>query len=58
MRLINWIDKVNYVHLCLGRRALVLVRYEVYVYEAYKLDSQGQLCLPMLGEESFSFSKI
>jgi hypothetical protein len=47
-----------HIHLCLGRRALVLVRYKVYVYEAYKLDSQGQLCSPMLGEESFSFSKI
>jgi hypothetical protein len=55
---INWIVKVNYDHLYLGRRALVLVRYKVYVYQAYKLDSQGQLCSPMLGEESFSFSKI
>jgi hypothetical protein len=39
MRLINWIAKVNFVHLCLGKRASVLVRYKVYVYEAYKLDT-------------------
>jgi hypothetical protein len=37
MRLINWIAKVNYVHLCLGSRALVLVRYKVYVYEIVDL---------------------
>jgi hypothetical protein len=42
----------------IGEHSLVLVRYKVYIYEAYKLDSQGQLCSPMLGEEIFSFSKI
>jgi hypothetical protein len=39
---LNWIAKVDYVHLCLGRRALVLVRYKVYVYEAYKLEEKRE----------------